>query len=236
MEVSTSHGCSQADFGLEYADFEDGLDHGPFDRSRRRCSPYASLALSHEPENCPDLRYVYEQQYEMHIQRGAPKDGYHQFKSAAGQLARFAVATEVVEVEQFARPGGLFQLTISSDLVRGFIGGFQNSEQPSTVSAEATLLVRLCRFARQYFGKIPGARTPSILAHIDKTANILSRYCRVEKATSRRQTAVLRDQNRRETFIERADWERLEQHVNDDMSAVSTGLTELMENLGENIH
>jgi hypothetical protein len=85
--------------------------------------------------------------------------------------------------------------SISSDLVRGFIGGFQDSAQPYTVYVKATLLVRLCRFARQYFGKIPGARTPSILAHIDETANLLSGYCRVEKATSRRQTAVLRDQN-----------------------------------------
>jgi hypothetical protein len=37
---------------------------------------------------------------------------------------------------------------INSDLVRGFIGGFQNSAQPSTVYVKATLLVRLCRFAR----------------------------------------------------------------------------------------
>ena len=43
------------------------------DGSRRRCVPYTGLALSHEPLNCPDLLYVYEQLYEIRIRRGSRK-------------------------------------------------------------------------------------------------------------------------------------------------------------------
>jgi hypothetical protein len=94
------------------------------DGTRRRCVSYAGLALCHAPENCPDLIYVFDQVYEIKIRRGGRKEGYHQFRGVVGQLARFAVAVDIVPAESFAIAGGLFELATSSKLVRAFIGGF----------------------------------------------------------------------------------------------------------------
>jgi hypothetical protein len=46
------------------------LDPGEIDLSHRRAKKYDALGLEHKPENCPDLWYVYEQQYEIPILRG----------------------------------------------------------------------------------------------------------------------------------------------------------------------
>jgi hypothetical protein len=42
---------------------------------------------------------VYEQEYEIQIRRGGKLDGYRQFRTLSGHLARFAVAVEVAEAE-----------------------------------------------------------------------------------------------------------------------------------------
>lgn len=224
---------SKAAADLEENGVEDG---GGLDSSRRRCIPYAGLALSHEPENCPDLRYVYEQVYEIRIRRGGRKEGYHQFKAVAGQLARFAVAVGVTDEGSFSQIGGLFQLTTNSKLARAFIGGFQANAQASTVYSKATLLGGLCRMAKQHFGKISDVETPALLSRIDETANLMGGFRRVEKATSRRQTAVQRDQNRRDAFIHPSDWYALQRRIEQDMTSVWSGIRGLLDQFGINVH
>jgi hypothetical protein len=199
--------------------------------SRGRCLSYSGLDIT--KENCPDLLYVYEQEYEIQIRRGGNLDGYRQFRTLSGQIARFSVAVEVVQADSFPIPGGLFQLAVSSDLIRAFVGGFQAQAQASTVYAKVVLLGRLCRMAKQHFGKISGAQTASVLSRIDETRNLLGGFSRVEKATSRRQTAVRRDQMRGATFIRTADWYRLQRCVEEDMCAVSSGVTKLSRRFNE---
>jgi hypothetical protein len=205
------------------------------DEAHHRCSPYAGLLLRHSPLNCPDILYCYEQCFEIKIRRGGRAESYHQFKAAAGQLARFSVAAEVASAENFGKPGGLFDLVRSSRLIRAFIGGFQQNAQPSTVYAKATLLGTLCRMAKQHFGKLASVETPAILSHIDETANLLSGFRRVEKATSRRLTAVLRDQDSRETFISPRDWFWLQRKIEEDMRRIWTGISGLQESLGPEV-
>jgi hypothetical protein len=147
----------------------------------RRCAPYVGLTLFHSPENCPDLLYCYEQIYEIRIQRGGRQEGYSQFKAVAGQLARFAVAAEVVTAEEFCSPGGLLQLATNSRLIRAFIGYFQKHAQASTVYSKATLLGTLCKMARQHFGKIAATDTPATLRCVDETTNLLGAFRCVEK-------------------------------------------------------
>jgi hypothetical protein len=85
-------------FSSPEARMQNPRDGGPLgvDDSRHRCVPYVGLSLSHSPVNCPDILYCYEQIYEIRIQRGGRPDGYPQSKAVSGQLARFAVAAEVV--------------------------------------------------------------------------------------------------------------------------------------------
>jgi hypothetical protein len=114
-------------FSNPEARMQNPRERGPLgvDDGRRRCVPYVGLSLSHSPVNFPDLLYCYEQIYEMRIQRGGRPDGYSQFKAGSGQLARLAVAAEVVTADTFCSPGGLLQLATHSRLIRAFIGGFQ---------------------------------------------------------------------------------------------------------------
>jgi hypothetical protein len=203
---------------------------------RRRCVAYAGLSLCHSPENCPDLLYCYEQYYEIKIQRGGRKEGYSQFRAVAGQLARFAVSAEVACAETFAVPGGLFNLVRESRLIRAFIGGFQQHAQASTVYSKATLLGGLCRMAKQHFGKISSSETPAVLSHIDETINLLGGFRRVEKATSRRHTAVMRDQDRRDAFIAPKDWFWLQKRIEEDMRRVLSGVCGLSNQLGLDVH
>jgi hypothetical protein len=217
----------------------EGLGNGSaslLDGTRRRCASYAGLALCHAPENCPDLLYVYDQVYEIKIRRGGRKEGYQQFRGVVGQLARFAVAVDVVPSESFAVEGGLFELATSSKLVRAFIGGFQTNAQASTVYAKATLLGLLCRMAKLHFAKISAVETPAVLSRIEETMNLLGSFRRVEKATSRRQTAVQRDQEHRETFIHTADWYKLQRRIEQDMASVCTGVCSLFQRFGEESH
>jgi hypothetical protein len=229
MQAPTS---STASPGIE----ENGVEDGNVDQLRRRCPPYVGLALSHAPENCPDLLYVYEQMYEMKIRRGGKKDGYCQFKAVAGQIARFAVAVDVVDADIFARPGGVFVLAANSQLIRAFIGSFQSNAQASTVYSKATLLCTLCRMAKLHFSKSPNDETAGILSRLEETANLLGNFQRVEKATSRRQTAVQRDQYCRDTFIHPTDWYALQRRISQDMQAVWTGIEGLLRQFDGEIH
>jgi hypothetical protein len=231
MDLSQS---SLAATALEELGVEDGLCD-PFDGSRRRCIKYESLPLRQDPENCPDLLYAYEQIFEIPIRRGGKKDTYRQFQAAVGQLARFAVAAKVVEPENFALPGGLFQLAKDSKLIRAFMGGFQLRAAPSTVYSKAVLLVRFCALSTQHFGKIECANTVPVLSAIAETKNLLGGFARVEKATSRRQTAGLRDQNQRLTFVNESDWDILQHSINEDMDAVTVGLGEMLQQFGGNM-
>lgn len=206
------------------------------DESRRRCMPYTGISLQHSPLNCPDLLYCFEQGYEIKISRGGRREGYSQFKAVVGQLARFSVAVEEASAISFAEPGGLFNLVRSSRLIRAFIGGFQQRAQASTVYAKATLLGGLCRMAKQHFGKIEGRGTAAILSHIDETTNLLGGFRRVEKATSRRQTAVFRDQDRRESFIGPKDWHWLQKRIEEDMRRIWSGINRLCNEFSMNIH
>jgi hypothetical protein len=228
METEATQG-SQAATGLEQVGVENARGTSIFEGCRSRSTQYKGLETS--KENCPDLRYVYEQEYEIQIRRGGKLDGYRQFRTLSGQLARFAVAVEVSEAEAFGRPGGLFQLATSSDVVRAFIGGFQAHAQAGTVYSKAVLLLRLCRLARQHFGKIADPGTAAVLSRIDETRNLLGGFSRVEKASSRRQTAVRRDQNRGANFIRPTDWYKLQRYVAQDIFAVSAGLTKLVDQL-----
>jgi hypothetical protein len=228
MESEATEG-SQAAVGLAMGGVEDASRAGVFEGFPSRSAQYKGLETS--KENCPDLRYVYEQEYEIQIRRGGKLDGYRQFRTLSGQLARFAVAVEVSEAEAFARPGGLFQLTTSSDVIRAFIGGFQAHAQAGTVYSKAVLLLRLCRLARQHFAKITDPGTAAVLSHIDETRNLLYGFSRVEKASSRRQTAVRRDQDRGARFIRPSDWYKLQRYVAQDMFAVSMGLTKITDQL-----
>jgi hypothetical protein len=204
------------------------VDIGGIDLSRRRAKKYEALGLEHEPENCPDLRYVYEQQYEISILRGRAVEPYRQLKTAVGQLARFAVAVDVAQAEVFAEVGGLFQLTTSSELIRAFIGGFQATKEASTVATKSSLLVILCRMAKLHYGRnVASLETTQALCRIDETLNLLAGFRRVEKATSRRQTAARRDESDRETFIHSSDWYVLQRRIREDMHAVSSGLQRL---------
>jgi hypothetical protein len=128
------------------------LDPGEFDLLRRRPKKYDDIGLEHEPENFPDLRYIYEQQYEIHILRGRAVEPYRQFKTAVGQLARFAVAADVGKATVLAEAGGLFHLETRSELIREFIGGLFSTKEPSTVATKSYLLVVLCRMAKLHYG------------------------------------------------------------------------------------
>jgi hypothetical protein len=134
---------------------------------------------------------------------------------------------KVAQADYFPFPGGLFQLKISSDLIRAFVGGFQAQAQAATVYSNVILLGRLCRMDKQHFGKVVGVRTASVLSRIDETRNLLGGFSRVEKTTSRRQTAVRGDQNRGASFIRTSDWYKLQRFVEEDMYAVNMGVTEL---------
>jgi hypothetical protein len=217
--------ASQAASSLSRSGVEEGQGINLLEGSRIRCLPYSGLEITND--NCPDLRYVYEQEYEIQVRRGGSLDGFRQFRTLSGQLARFSVAVKVAQAESFPFPGGLFQLTVSSDLIRAFVGGFQAQAQAATVYAKVILLGRLCRMAKQHFGKVVGVRTASVLSRIDETRNLLGGFSRVEKATSRRQTAVRRDQNHGTSFIRTSDWYKLQRFVEEDMYAVNMGVTEL---------
>jgi hypothetical protein len=213
-----------------------GVEDGSFKGlARRRGVPYAGLALSHEPENCPDLTYCFQQAYEIGLRRSGRKESYYQFKSVVGQLARFAVAVNIANADSFWRMGALFKLMTSSDLIRAFIGGFQKNAQASTVYSKATLLGGLCRMAKLHFGKTGSPGTAAILCRIDETANLLGGFRRVEKATSRRQTAVRRDQDRRVSFIHATDWYALQKRIADDMTNVWSGVADLVAKFGSKI-
>jgi hypothetical protein len=231
MDISQS---SLAAAALEERGVEDGLCE-QFEGCRRRCIKYESLPLRQDPENCPDLLYSYEQVFEIPIRRGGRKDTYCQFQAAVGQLARFAVAAQVVEPKIFALPGGLFQLAKDSKLIRAFMGGFQLRAAPSTVYSKAVLLVRFCALASQHFGKIECANTVPILSTIAETKNLLGGFARVEKATSRRQTAVFRDQNQRLTFVNESDWDILQNSIKEDMNAVTVGMGEMTQQFGGSV-
>jgi hypothetical protein len=237
MQVESGDGnggvAGESELGLEGEEILGGIGS---DESRRRCIPYTGLALFHSPLNCPDILYCYEQCYEIKIQRGGRKEGYSQFKAVVGQLARFAVAVEVTSATSFAEPGGLFNLSRNSRLIRAFIGGFQQRAQASTVYSKATLLGGLCRMAKQHFGKATSRETAAILSHIDETSNLLGGFRRVEKATSRRQTAVFRDQERRESFIGPKDWKWLQKRIEEDMRRVWSGINGLHNDFSMDIH
>jgi hypothetical protein len=164
----------------------------------------------------------------LSIQRGRAVEPYRQLKTAVGQLARFAVAVDVAEAEVFAEVGGLFQLTTRSELIRAFIGGFQAMKEASTVATNSSLLVVLCRMAKLYYGRNQASpETAQALCRIDETLNLLAGFRRVEKATSRRQTAARRDESGRETFIHSSDWYVLQRRIQEDMHAVSAGMQRL---------
>jgi hypothetical protein len=244
MQAATSHGETGSELAgeqvragrqqhVEEVEEEESM-HGA---GRRRCTPYAGLILQHTPVNCPDILYCYEQCYEMKIRRGGRREGYSQFKAVAGQLARFAVAVEVASAPSFAEAGGLFVLVRSSRLIRAFIGGFQQHAQASTVYSKATLLGGLCRMAKQHFGKVAAAgEIASIVSHIEETLNLLGGFRRVEKATSRRQTAILRDQEQRECFIGPKDWYWLQDRIEEDMRRVWSGIRGLENQFGSDAH
>jgi hypothetical protein len=204
------------------------LDPGGIHLSRRRTKKYDALGLEHEAENCPDLRYVYEQQYEITILRGCAVDPYRQFKTAVGQLARFAVAVNVAKATGFAKAGGLFHLETSSELIRALIGGFQSTKKPPTVAAKSSLLVSLCRMAKLHYGRNEESpKSMQAQCLIDETFNLLAGFRRVEKATSRRQTVARRDESGRETFIHSSDLYMLQRRIQEDMHAVSSGIYRL---------
>jgi hypothetical protein len=124
MELGCSE--SQAVARLGQGSF---VDPGQIDLSRSRAKKYEALGLEHEPEKCPDLRYAYEQQYEISILRGRAVEPYRHLKTAVRRLTSFSVAVDVAEAEVLAEECGLFQLTTSSDMIRAFIGRFQATNE-----------------------------------------------------------------------------------------------------------
>jgi hypothetical protein len=99
------------------------------------------------------------------------------------------------------------------------------------VYSKPVLLGRLCRLARQHFGNITDPGTASILSRTDETRNLLGGFSRMEKASSRRQTAVRRDQSRGANFIRPTDWYKLQKYGAQDMLAVYVGLSKLVDQL-----
>jgi hypothetical protein len=89
--------------------------------------------------------------------------------------------------------------------------------------------------AKLHFGKTGSPSTAAILCKIDETANLLGGFRRVEKATSRRQTAVRRDQDRRVSFIHATDWYTLQKRIMDDMTNVWSGVADLVAQFGRKI-
>jgi hypothetical protein len=174
---------TQADAGLEQIRVENAGGASVFEGSRSRIAQYKVPKTS--KENCPDLMYVYEQECEIQIRRRGKLDGYGQFRTLSGQLARFAVAVEVAEAEAFGRPGCIFQLATSRDVDSTFMGGSQAHAQAGTVYSKAFLLLRLCRLARQHFRKIADPGTAAASSRIDETRNLLGGFSTVEKASSR---------------------------------------------------
>jgi hypothetical protein len=71
-----------------------------------------------------------------------------------------------------------------------------------------------------------------VLGRIDETANLLGGFRRVEKATSRRQIAVKRDQNLRDTFIHATDWYSLQRRILQDMTSAWSGVDRIIEQYG----
>jgi hypothetical protein len=69
--------------------------------------------------------------------------------------------------------------------------------------------------------------TTQVLCRIDETLYLLAGFRRVEKATSRRQTAARRDDSDREAFIHSSDWYVLQRRIQEDMHAVSSGMYRL---------
>jgi hypothetical protein len=90
--------------------------------------------------------------------------------------------------------------------------------------------------AKLHFGKITSAETAAVLSSIDETTNMLGGFRRVEKATSRRQTAVQRDLDRRDTFIHTEDWYTLQRRIEQDMASVFSGVCGLFDRFGEDSH
>jgi hypothetical protein len=76
METEATQG-SKAAAGLMQGGVENARRAGVFDGCRSRSTQYKGLETS--KENCPDLRYAYEQEYEIQIRRGGKLDGYRQF-------------------------------------------------------------------------------------------------------------------------------------------------------------
>jgi hypothetical protein len=69
----------QAASSLSRSGVEEGQGIHALLGSRRRCLPYSGLDIS--KDNCPDLRYVYEQEYEIQGRGGGGLDGYRQFRT-----------------------------------------------------------------------------------------------------------------------------------------------------------
>jgi hypothetical protein len=121
------------------------------------------------------------------------------------QLARFAVAVNVTNETVFAKAGGLFHLETSRELIRAFIGGFQPTKEPSNVATKSSLLLVLCQMAKLNYGRNEeSSKSMQALCLIDEILNLLAYFCRLEKATSRRQTARS-DESGGETFIHSSD-------------------------------
>jgi hypothetical protein len=106
----------------------------------------------------------------------------------------------------FAEAGGLFHFATSSELIRAFMGGFQSTKEPSVVATKSSLLLVFCQMDKLHYGRNE-ARPKSMqaLLLIDETQNLLAGFRRLEKTTSRQQTAARRDESGRETFIHSSD-------------------------------
>jgi hypothetical protein len=168
----------------------------------------------------PNLVQTVSHRYGMSIPVG--------YFRVATQLARFAVAMIVAKATGFAEAGGLFHLATSSKLIRAFFGGFQSTREPFLVATESSLFVVLCRIAKLHYGRNEASpKSMQAQCLIEETLNLLSGFRRVEKATSRRQTAARRDESGRETFIHSSDWYVLQRRIKGDIHSVSSGIYRL---------
>jgi hypothetical protein len=110
---------------------------------------YEGLRLNED--NNEDVAEIFKKKWKAKAIRGQSILSYTQFRSCAGQFARFCVTLGIVEAHKICERGMLLRLVCESSVVEGFVGFFQTRAMSSTICSKATILTILSREAWGFF-------------------------------------------------------------------------------------
>lgn len=103
------------------------------------------------PENNPDMQRIYDQSWRSREDLGQPMGTFQQFRIVVGQYCRFAIAAGMCRPAQICNRGILCDILCSMPAVQAFMQYFEIRSAAGTVMNKAHHLVRLGRYAVQYY-------------------------------------------------------------------------------------